>query len=98
MNILKVACETDFVARNDLFVNLVASTASSVFEFRRQVVQQNLRVASNTTGGEGVSDGADMMDHHLRDTVMEHELKHLMHPTIEGITLEEHVVQLVGKK
>ena len=90
---LQVACETDFVARNKLFVNLVASTASSVLAFRQQVIQQNLRVASN--GGGGVDE--EQIISHLRETVMEHDLKGFQHPTLHGVTLEEHVVQLVGR-
>ena len=77
------------MARNDLFTNLVASTASSVLAFRQQVIQQNLRVASNA-GSD------DQIISHLREIVMEHELKGFAHPTLEGLTLEEHVVQLVG--
>lgn len=87
---IQVACETDFVARNELFTNLVASTASSVLAFRQQVIKQNLRVASNAGSGEQIIS-------HLREIVMEHELKDFQHPTLEDLTLEEHVVQLVGK-
>lgn len=90
--ILQVACETDFVARNELFTNLVASTASSVLAFRQQVIQQNLRVASNAGGDIG----DEQIISHLREIVMEHELKGFKHPTLEGVTLEEYVVQLVG--
>jgi Translation elongation factor Ts len=84
-----VACETDFVARNELFMELVGTTASSVLNFRKEVVEQNLKVSSNA-------------DHqnitHLREVVMAHDMMSLSHPDLGGdITLEEHLVQLVGK-
>lgn len=84
--LFQVACETDFVARNELFQGLVASTASAVLNFREQVIQQNLKVSSN----------AEDEITHLREVIMEHELKDLIIPT-KNITVEERVVSLVGK-
>lgn len=81
-----MACETDFVARNDLFQELISSTAASVLNFRQQVIQQNLKVSSNA--GEEIT--------HLREVIMEHELKGFIIPS-KNITIEEHVVSLVGK-
>lgn len=81
-----MACETDFVARNELFQELVGSTANVVLNFRKQVIEQNLKVSSNAE--DGIT--------HLREVIMEHELKDLSIPGT-NVTLEEQVVHLVGK-
>lgn len=84
-----MACETDFVARNELFMELVGATTLSVLNFRKEVIEQNLRVSSN--GDQNIT--------HLREVVMAHDISSLRHPDLggDGVTLEEHLVQLVGK-
>ncbi|XP_066914817.1 elongation factor Ts, mitochondrial-like [Clytia hemisphaerica] len=82
--LVEVACETDFVARNELFTELVGSTAQSVLKFRQKVIEQNMKVSSN----QEIT--------HLREMVLEHDLKEMKHPSLD-VTLEEHLVQLVGK-
>lgn len=86
ISLAEVACETDFVARNELFVNFVAATAQSILNFRQQVIEQNKKISSNVK--QNVT--------HLRETVMEHELRNFKHPNYD-MTVEEHIVQLVGK-
>lgn len=84
--LVQVSCETDFVARNDLFQELVLMTAQATINFRQQVVMQNLKV--NSTGLDDIA--------HLREFLIQHKIQSLPAPNTAG-TIEEHVVGLVGK-
>jgi len=85
-SIVNVACETDFVARNDLFRQLVTSVATSTLEFRRSVVAQNMAV--NSSGSEEIS--------HLREVLMPYKLNTLRVPELD-MNIEENIVSVVGK-
>jgi len=83
--LVEVNCETDFVARNDLFRELVSIVSRATINFRRSVIEQNMRVNSLATD---VS--------HLREVLMTHDLQQLRVPDL-GLTIEEYTVGLVGK-
>ncbi|XP_057317716.1 elongation factor Ts, mitochondrial-like [Hydractinia symbiolongicarpus] len=84
--IVELACETDFVARNELFQELVSTAAQSTLHFRQQVILQNQKV--NSLNNNDVT--------HLREFLLQHELQTL---TVKNgsVTLQEHLVSLVGK-
>jgi len=84
--LVQVRCETDFVARNELFQELVATTAKATINFRRNVIEQNMKVNS-------LSDGNIT---HLREYLLAHEIQELPVPN-QNSTVEERVVALVGK-
>ena len=85
-SLVQIGCETDFVARNDLFQELVSITAQSTLNFRRNIILQNLKI--NSFANEDIS--------HLREILLPHEVQTLSLPN-DKFTIEEHVVNLVGK-
>lgn len=84
--LVQIRCETDFVARNELFQELVATTAKATINFRRNVIEQNMRV--NSLANNDIT--------HLREFLLAHEISELPVPN-QNTTVEEHVVGLVGK-
>jgi len=84
--LVQVRCETDFVARNELFQQLVATTAKATIKFRRNVIEQNMKI--NSLSNDDIT--------HLREFLLAHEIQELPVPD-QNTTVEEHVVGLVGK-
>ena len=82
-----MACETDFVARNDLFRQLVCSVAKATIDFRQRVIAQNLAV--NSTGSSDIG--------HLREVLIPHKILSLPIPAGDHNNVEEQVVSVVGK-
>jgi len=85
--VVQVACETDFVARNDLFRQLVCSVAKATIHFRQRVIAQNLAV--NSTGSSDIG--------HLREVLIPHKILSLPIPAGDHNNVEEQVVSVVGK-
>jgi len=85
--VVQVACETDFVARNDLFRQLVCSVAKATVEFRQRVIAQNLAV--NCSGSSEIG--------HLREVLIPHKIHTLPVPCGGYSNVEEQVVSVVGK-
>ena len=85
--LVQVACETDFVARNDLFRQLVCSVAEATVEFRRKVIAQNLAV--NCSGSTEIG--------HLREELILHKIHTLPVAGDTHRNVEEQVVGVVGK-
>lgn len=81
--IFQVNCETDFVARNDLFIDLVTMVTHAALGHRKAVVEQNQKL--NMFGNTSV---------HLREVLLTHDLRDLK--TKNG-TLEELVAKTIGK-
>lgn len=76
-------CETDFVARNENFVDLVTMVTQSALEHRKAVIKQNHEV--NMFGTYLT---------HLREVLLTHDLKNLQTP--KG-TVDELVAMTIGK-
>jgi len=84
--LVQIGCETDFVARNELFQELIATTAQATIDFRRNVIQQNMKI--NSFADDNIT--------HLREFLLAHEIQELPVPN-QTTTVEELVVSLVGK-
>jgi len=84
--LVEVSCETDFVARNDLFRQLVTTTAESTLKFRENVILQNQKINSST----------NTEITHLREMLLAHELTNLT-VTNSDTLLQEYLVSIVGK-
>lgn len=82
---LQVNCETDFVARNELFVDLVSNIANTAMVKRKKIVDQNQKV--NTFAGEL---------EHLREVIPEHKLRN-EEIQKSGETVAETVTRTIGK-
>lgn len=82
---MQVSCETDFVAKNDLFRQLVSSAAYSSLNFRKEVILQNQKISSNK---DEVT--------HLREILLQHELARLPINKTEN-SLHDKVVEVIGK-
>ncbi|XP_031563111.1 elongation factor Ts, mitochondrial-like [Actinia tenebrosa] len=80
---VEVNCETDFVARSDMFVDLITMVTHAAVGHRKAVVEQNRKL--NMFGDSSV---------HLREVLLTHDLRDLK--TKNG-TLEELVAKTIGK-
>lgn len=76
-------CETDFVARNDNFVDLVTMVTHSALDHRKAVVKQNQQV--NMFGNTST---------HLREVLLTHDLRNLDTPKGK---VDDLVVKTIGK-
>lgn len=83
---LQVNCETDFVARNELFVDLVSKVANAAMVKRKKIVDQNQKI--NALAGEL---------EHLREVIPEHKLRNEIICDGEGETVAETVARTIGK-
>lgn len=83
---LQVNCETDFVARNQLFVDLVSKVTNAAVVKRKKIVDQNQKI--NTLAGEL---------EHLREVIPEHKLRNELIHNGEGETVAESVTRTIGK-
>lgn len=83
---LQVNCETDFVARNELFVDLVSKVANAAMVKRKKIVNQNQKI--NALAGEL---------EHLREVIPEHKLRNEIICDGEGETVAETVARTIGK-
>lgn len=83
---LQVNCETDFVARNELFVDLVSKVANAAMVKRKKIVDQNQKI--NALAGEL---------EHLREVIPEHKLRNELIHSGEGETVAETVARTIGK-
>lgn len=83
---VEVNCETDFVARNELFVELVSKVANAAIAKRKRIVNQNQEI--NTLGRE--------MEH-LREVVPEHKLQNEELQNGSGETVGDAVARTIGK-
>lgn len=83
---LQVNCETDFVARNELFVDLVSKVANAAMVKRKKIVDQNQKI--NALAGEL---------EHLREVIPEHKLRNEIIRDGEGETVAETVARTIGK-
>jgi elongation factor Ts len=80
---MQVNCDTDFVARNDNFIDLVAMVTHSALGHRRAIVEQNRKL--NTFGNTSV---------HLREIILTHDLRDLK---TDAGTIDEQVAKTIGK-
>jgi len=83
---VEVNCETDFVARNELFVDLVSKVANAAMVKRKKIVDQNQKI--NAFGGQL---------EHLREVIPEHKLRNEEVHNNNGETLGEAVARTIGK-
>ena len=83
---MQVNCETDFVARNELFVDLVSKVANAAMVKRKKIVDQNQKI--NALAGEL---------EHLREVIPEHKLRNELIHNSEGETVAESVARTIGK-
>jgi len=83
---VEVNCETDFVARNELFVDLVSKVANAAMVKRKKIVDQNQKI--NALAGEL---------EHLREVIPEHKLRNELIHSGEGETVAETVARTIGK-
>ena len=83
---LQVNCETDFVARNELFVDLVSKVANAAMVKRKKIVDQNQKI--NALAGEL---------EHLREVIPEHKLRNEFVHDGDGETVAETVARTIGK-
>lgn len=83
---LQVNCETDFVARNELFVDLVSKVTNAALVKRRKIVDQNQKI--NALGGQL---------EHLREVIPEHKLRSEELQNSSGETVGESVTRTIGK-
>ena len=83
---LQVNCETDFVARNELFVDLVSKVANTAMAKRKEIVDQNQKI--NIFAGEL---------EHLREVIPEHKLRNEKIQDSDGETVAETVARTIGK-
>lgn len=83
---LQVNCETDFVARNELFVDLVSKVANAAMVKRKKIVDQNQKI--NAFAGEL---------EHLREVIPEHKLKNEQIQNGDGETVADTVARTIGK-
>ena len=75
-------CETDFVGRNETFVDLVSKVTNTALEHRKAVVEQNQQV--NAWSGS----------QHLREIIPEHKLRALH---MESGNLADLVAKAIGR-
>lgn len=83
---LQVNCETDFVARNELFVDLVSKVANAAMVKRKKIVDQNQKINALACELE-----------HLREVIPEHKLRNELIHNGEGETVAETVARTIGK-
>lgn len=83
---MQVNCETDFVARNELFVDLVSKVTNAAVVKRKKIVDQNQKV--NALAGEL---------EHLREVIPEHKLKNEQIQSGDGETVADTVAWTIGK-
>ena len=83
---LQVNCETDFVARNELFVDLVSKVTNAAMMKRKKIVDQNQKI--NAFAGEL---------EHLREVIPEHKLRNEEILNSGGETVAETVARTIGK-
>jgi len=83
--LVQVACETDFVARDALFQELVATTAQATINYRHQVILENSKI--NSLGGGNTE--------HLRDTPHKIEVLPVANQNVSS--LEEYRVSVVSQ-
>ena len=81
---IQVNCETDFVGRNEAFVDLVSQVTTAALEHRKAVVHQNQQV--NAFSGNVLEQ--------LREIIPEHKLRVL--PVGAGI-IADSVAKTIGK-
>lgn len=82
----QVNCETDFVARNELFVDLVSKVANAAMIKRKKIVEQNQKI--NALAGDL---------EHLREVIPEHKLKNELIQDSDGETVADTVARTIGK-
>ncbi|XP_068755301.1 elongation factor Ts, mitochondrial-like [Montipora capricornis] len=83
---VEVNCETDFVARNELFVELVSSVANAAILKRKKIVDQTQKI--NALGGE---------IEHLKEVIPEHKLQNEELKNGIGETVRDAVTRTIGK-
>ncbi|KAL9969501.1 hypothetical protein ACROYT_G021722 [Oculina patagonica] len=83
---VEVNCETDFVARNELFVDLVSKVTSAAMVKRKKIVEQNQKI--NAFAGEL---------EHLREVIPEYKLKNELIQDGDGETVADTVARTIGK-
>lgn len=86
VSLVELGCETDFVARNELFKELVTTTTEAALDMRQRILQQNARINSLA---------ADGMVSHVREDLILHDLLH--EPLAESNTLQSELVAIIGK-
>jgi len=84
--LVELGCETDFVARNEMFQELLVACAKSTIDFRRKAIEQNHHL--NSFSNSGIS--------HVREMVLSRHLNDLPAPD-RGGTLEDYIVSVIGK-
>ncbi|EDO34261.1 predicted protein [Nematostella vectensis] len=85
---VEVNCETDFVARNENFVDLVNTVTSTTLAYRRGIIQRNQKL---NMFGDQVT--------HLREFILTHELSNLRveHNNPDSMLLSDMVAKVIGK-
>ena len=83
---MQVNCETDFVARNDLFVGLVSKVANAAMVKRKKIVKQNKQL--NAFGRQL---------EHLREVIPEHKLRSEEIQHGNGETVADCMARTVGQ-
>ena len=80
---MKVNCETDFVARNDVFKDLTMLIAKGALEYKKRIVKQNSKINSFAEGDIA----------HLREIVPTHDLENV---TVDSKILKDSIVSAIS--
>ena len=81
---MKVNCETDFVARNEVFKDLTMRIAKGALEYKKRIIKQNSKI--NSFVEEDIA--------HLREIVPAHDLEDA---TVDNQILKDSIVSAVGQ-
>lgn len=84
--LFQVNCETDFVARNELFVDLVSKVANAAMVKRKEIVHQNQKI-----------NAFDGQLEHLREVIPEHKLRNEELQSSSRETVAESIARTIGK-
>ena len=80
----QVNCETDFVARNDVFKDLTMQVAKGAVQYKERVLRQNAKI--NSLAGEDIA--------HLREIIPSHDLEDTV---VGNQSLKESIVSAVSQ-
>lgn len=82
--LVEVNCETDFVARNEVFKNLVAQAAASALKFKQKVIKQNQLV--NSLSFDDIA--------HLREIIPTHDLEDIK---LDEECLKDSIISVINQ-